>query len=277
MEKIKEALAKAKLKNVAIKKESKINSSQFEAAEKKSFSVELDLEKIVYTHTSIIKLNSAHLEKNRIVSHLKNDANSAVFDSLRTQILQKMEESKWQTVAVVSATPESGKTVVSINLAISIAEQQQNTAILVDFDLRRPKVSAYLGLHTEKSLNEYLLDKAELKDVLINPGIQRLVVLPTAKAVTKSAETLSSKKVTTLIQELKARYQSRIVIFDSPPVLHTDDAIVLFKHVDCILLVVADGMSTESEIEETLYHIPKEKLLGVIINKADVEPKSYYY
>ena len=277
MEKVKEALAKAKLKSNDVDKISKVKSRQPNVIEKKLPTSEIDLDTIIYTYTPIIKLDAAHLEKNRIISHLKNDANSAVFDSLRTQVLQKMEENNWQTIAVVSPTPESGKTVVSINLAISIAQQQQNTAILVDFDLRRPKVSAYLGLHVEKSMNDYLLDKAELKDILINPSIQRLVILPTARAVSKSAETLSSKKVTGLIQELKAKYDTRIVIFDSPPVLHTDDAIVLFKHVDCILLVIADGMSTESEIEETFYHIPKEKLLGVVINKAEVEAKSYYY
>jgi protein-tyrosine kinase len=60
-------------------------------------------------------------------------------------------------------------------------------------------------------------------------------------------------------------------------VLNADDAIVLFQHVDCILLVVAHGMSTESEIEETLYHLPKEKLLGVVLNKAEIEVKPYYY
>lgn len=277
MEKIKVALAKAKLKSSDVNKTSKTTDKQLNTAEKSYSSSADDIGNITYTQTSIIMLDSTHLEKNRIVAHLENDVNSAIFDSLRTQILQKMEENNWQTLAVVSPTPESGKTVVSINLAISIAQQQQKTVILVDFDLRRPKVSTYLGLHIEKSMNEYLIDKAELRDVMINPGIQRLVVVPTAKAVAKSAEMLSSKKVTSLIQELKGRYESRVVVFDSPPVLYTDDAIVLFKHVDCVLLVIAEGMSTEAEIEETFYHLPKEKLLGVVINKADTEPKSYYY
>jgi len=279
MEKIKDALAKAKVEHAETRLSSKVSSpSVVMQQEAKGFSnTENELGAINYLDTPVIKLDSAHLEKNRIVAQSKSDTNSYSFDSLRTQILQKMEENNWRTIAVVSPTPQSGKTLVSINLAISIAHQPQKTAILVDFDLRRPKVAAYLGIHTEKSMNDYLQDKAPLKDIMVNPGIDRLVIAPTMKPVSNSAETLSSKKVTNLIAELRDRYDSRIVIFDCPPVLNSDDAMVLLPQVDCILLVIGNGMSTQSEIEETLHHLPKENLLGVVFNKAEIESKTYYY
>lgn len=279
MEKIKDALAKARVENADTKANFKASPSDVVMQqETKGFpNTENELGRISYLNTPVIKLDSAHLEKNRIVAQSKSDMNSYSFDSLRTQILQKMEENNWRTIAVVSPTPQSGKTLVSINLAISIAHQPQKTAILVDFDLRRPKVASYLGIHTEKSMNDYLQDKAPLKDVMVNPGIDRLVIVPTMKPVLKSAETLSSKKVTDLITELRDRYDSRIVIFDCPPVLNSDDAMVLLPQVDCILLVIANGMSTQSEIEETLHHLPKENLLGVVLNKAEIESKTYYY
>ena len=274
MEKIKDALAKAKLENTTEKTVTKVAEQKPQA----NFSnTEIELGEINYLNTPIIKLNLAHLEKHRIVSHVKNDINSGVFDSLRTQILQKMEENNWRTLAVVSPTPESGKTLISINLAISIAHQPQKTVVLVDLDLRRPKIASYLGIHTEKSMSDYLGDKARLEEVMFNPGIPRLVVIPTMRPVSKSAETLSSKKVANLIQELRSRYDSRIVIFDSPPVLNSDDAMILLPQVDCILLVVGNGMSTQSEIEETLHHLPKNNLLGVVLNRAEVESKAYYY
>ena len=279
MEKIKDALAKARVENADTKANFKSSISDVvKHQETKGFpNTENELGRISYLNTPVIKLDSAHLEKNRIVAQSKSDMNSYSFDSLRTQILQKMEENNWRTIAVVSPTPQSGKTLVSINLAISIAHQPQKTAILVDFDLRRPKVASYLGIHTEKSMNDYLQDKAPLKDVMVNPGIDRLVIVPTMKPVLKSAETLSSKKVADLITELRDRYDSRIVIFDCPPVLNSDDAMVLLPQVDCILLVIANGMSTQSEIEETLHHLPKENLLGVVLNKAEIESKTYYY
>ena len=72
-------------------------------------------------------------------------------------------------------------------------------------------------------------------------------------------------------------YDSRIVIFDLPPVLNSDDAMVLLPQVDCVLLVVANGTSKQAEIEETMHHIPKEKLVGVLLNKAETESRAYYY
>ena len=274
MEKIKDALAKAKLQNTS----SQAAVKMIENNTVPTFTnTENELGKINYLSTPVIRLDAVHLEKNRIIAQVKNDINSGYFDSLRTQILQKMEENNWRTLAVVSPTPESGKTLISINLAISIAHQPQKTVILVDFDLRRPKVASYLGIHTENSMNEYLTGKVPIQDVMFNPGIPRMVVIPTMRSVSKSAEILSTKKVAHLIQDLRDRYDSRIVIFDSPPVLNSDDAMVLLPQVDCILLVVANGMSTESEIEETLHHLPKEKLLGVVLNKVEVEAKAYYY
>lgn len=278
MEKIKEALAKAKqyakhkvpeIKHDAVAR-SQIIKSNFTDTEN-------ELGNIAYQNTTVVKLDSRHLEKNRIVAHIKNNAITGVFDSLRTQVLQKMEENNWRTLAIVSPTPGSGKTLTAINLAISIAQQPHKTAVLVDFDLRRPRIANYLGIHTEKSLNDFLGGKAEIHEVMVNPSIPRLVILPTQKPVSRSAETLSSGVVANLIKELKERYKSRVVIFDLPPMLNSDDAMVILPQIDCILMVVASGMSTETEIEETLHHLPKENMLGVMLNRADIQEKSYYY
>lgn len=280
MEKIKIAIAKAKLENTQAKmlSNSVLESIGDEEKTRKDIpQTENDMDKIRYHNTTTVKLDQACLERHRIVSHAKNNIHSNIFDSLRTQVLLKMEENNWRTLAVVSPTPASGKTFVAINLAISIAHQPQKTAILVDLDLRRPKVASYFGIQAEKSMNDYLQGNAPLQDVMISPSIPRLVVVPTMRPVAKSAEVLSSNKVVNLIQELRDRYDSRIVIFDAPPVLNTDDAMVLLPQVDCFLLVIANGMSTKSEVEETMYHLPQEKLLGVVYNKADVEARDYYY
>ncbi len=84
-------------------------------------------------------------------------------------------------------------------------------------------------------------------------------------------------KTKDLIQELKHRYESRIIILDLPPLLSTDDAMVVMPQVDCVLMVVANGVSTPEEIEKAFNLLPKEKLVGVVYNKADEEAKAYYY
>ena len=199
------------------------------------------------------------------------------FDLLRTLVLQKMEENGWRTLAITSPSQATGKTVTAINLAMSIAQQTNKSAMLVDFDMRRPKIGAYLGLPMEKSLNDLLDGTAKLADVLVNPGMPRLVILPTRNPIRNSAETLSSKKITDLVKELRERYSSRIVIFDLPPLLVTDDVIALLPQVDCVLMVVANGMSTKREIEDCLRLLPANTLIGTVLNKAEIEPRDYYY
>lgn len=279
MERIKQAIEK--VKNQHLSEASQLPQShqdpQGETSPPRSAQAKNVLEDVSYKQTRVVKLRAEHLEKNRIVAFNKNDPKGMAFDLLRTHVLQKMEENGWRTLAITSPTPEAGKTVVAINLAMSIAQQTNKTAMLVDFDLRRPKIGAYLGIPMEKSLNDLLDGTAELADVLVNPDMPRLVVLPTRSPVKKSSETLSSKKITDLIKELRERYESRIVIFDLPPMLVTDDAIALLPQIDCILMVVANGMSTKRELEDSLRHLPSANLIGTILNKAEIDPVGYYY
>lgn len=243
----------------------------------RSHDTDPELAEIAYTTTQVVKVDMDHLEKNRVVAFDKNDQRSISFDLLRTHVLQKMEENGWRTLAITSPTPESGKSVVSINLAMSIAQHKNKTAMLVDFDLRRPKIATYLGIATEKSMNDLLEGTAEVPDVLVNPDIPRLVVLPTNRAVRNSSESLSARTTEDLIADLRGRYESRIVIFDLPPVLVADDAMVLLPYIDAVLMVVANGMSTKREIEDSLRQIPADKLIGTILNKAESDPTPYYY
>lgn len=232
---------------------------------------------IRYVTTEIVPLDHVHLERHRVVAYNKNNPNGWMFDILRTQVLQRMAEKGWRTIAITSPSPEAGKTVVSINLAMSIAHQTQRTAMLVDFDLRRPKVKHYLGLNRDKSLNDVLAGEAELSEAMVNPEIPRLVVLPTNRPVAKSSEVLSSRKVSNMITELRERYKERIVIFDLPPVLAADDAIAVLPQIDCVLMVVGNGMSSKREIEDSMRHLQGCNILGVVMNKAELPAKAAYY
>lgn len=236
-----------------------------------------EFSRINYVQTDVVELDHDHLERHRILAYNKNNPSSWMFDILRTQVLQKMDENGWRTLAITSPSPEAGKTVVSINLAMSIAHQTQRTAMLVDFDLRRPKVKNYLGLKREKSLNDVLAGEADISEAMVNPNIPHLVILPTNKPVQKSSEVLSSKRVENIITDLRERYQERIVVFDLPPVLAADDAIAVLPKIDCVLMVVGNGMSSQREIEDSLRHLPEANLLGVVLNKAEMPTRNYYY
>ena len=230
-----------------------------------------------YAQTGVVSLDPAHLERHRVVSHQKTHPASWAFDVLRTQVLQKMDENGWRTLAITSPGVESGKTTVAINLAMSIAQQTQRTALLVDFDLRRPSVAKSLGINRSLSLNDVLDGRVEVGEALVNPGIQRFVVLPTNRPVTRASEVLSSAKVGNLINELRERYSDRVVIFDLPPVLAADDVMTVLPRIDCVLMVVGSGSSTQSEIEEAMNRLSRANLLGVILNKDSSVVQNAYY
>jgi len=279
MERIKQAIDKAKSQNTSLSNRITHSDTDRQDATPSPRESQTDevLESFNYKHTRVVRLRLDHLENNRIVSFNRNDPKSICFDLLRTQVLQRMGENGWHTLAITSPTQEAGKTVVAINLAMSIAHQTNKTAILVDFDLRHPKIGAYLGIPMDKSLNDLLDGTVEIPDILVNPDMPRLVVLPTKSSVKRSSETLSSKIISDLIKEMRERYESRLVIIDLPPLLLTDDAIALLPQIDCVLMVVANGMSTKREIEDSIHLLKGSNLIGTVLNKADIEQKAYYY
>ena len=233
---------------------------------------------VAYEQTRVVTLNQDLLAKNRIVAFNKNNHLSLGFDILRTQVIDKMLKNGWRTMAITSPIPDCGKTMVSINLAMSIAHHTDRTAMLVDFDLRRPTVSKYLGLSSGPTLNDVLSGEATVSESLVNPELDRFVVLPTAMPVKHSSEVLSSRKVSNLITEFRERYAERIVIFDLPPLLGTDDAMIMLSQVDCVLVVVGNGMVSKTDLEESMRYVDQDKLLGTILNKAKISQsqRGYY-
>ena len=227
---------------------------------------------------NLLPLDTAHLERNRIVTLDLANPYRREFDLLRTQVLHKMQEHGWRTIAVTSPSMQSGKTVVAVNLALSIAHHPSKAALLVDFDLRRPQVAAYLGLPRGDSLNDVLEGDAKLRDVIVHAGIPKFLVLPTHTKVAGASEMLASDKVAKIISGLRDQYPDRIMVLDLPPITAVDDVIAVLPRVDCVLLVVGSGNSTKREIEESQRHLSRFNLLGVVVNKAtDDMPRDEYY
>ena len=226
----------------------------------------------------VIPLDLAHLERHRVVTLDQANPYRREFDLLRTQVLQKMEEHGWRTVAVTSPSTQSGKTVVAINLALSIAHHPARTALLADFDLRRPQVAACLGLPQRPSLSEVLTGEAAVHEAVVHVGVPGFLVLPTHRPVAGAAEIMASDKVAKIIRQLRDNDPERIIVFDLPPVTAVDDVIAVLPRVDCVLLVVGSGSSTRRELEESQRHLARSNLLGVVVNKAtdNINRGEYY-
>jgi capsular exopolysaccharide synthesis family protein len=235
------------------------------------------LDSIHYIKTKTAILDPDVLRNNRVIMGLYNDPRSDIFRVLRTNVLMQLRENNWNSFAITSATLGAGKTFISVNLAIAIAMEGNQSVLLVDADLRRPSVSQYLGFQWELGLFDYLKGDVSLEETLINPGIERLVILPGRNANNNSSELISSRKMVNLIQEIKTRYESRIIIFDIPPLFAADNALLFMPLVDAALLVVEDGKNTSDELQHSMHILEQTNLLGLVVNKSRQPVPTYQY
>ena len=142
------------------------------------------------------------------------------------------------------------------------------TVLLVDANLNNPMVNEMLDIDAEQGLSDFLLDDKPVSELLINPSIERLVVLPAGKPMLNSTEMLRSPKMVKLVEELKNRYPSRIIIFDMPPVLAQADTLSFSPYVDSVLLVIDEGHTKKDDLKQAAALLKKVNMLGSVLNKA---------
>lgn len=238
--------------------------------------VEHPFEQIEYTKSRHIDTPQSVLTENRLIAGNRSDPRATVFRMLRTQLLQIMREHGWTTLAVTGPTKGVGKSVVAANLAISISREVNQTVLLVDADLRNPTIHKYFDFVPDAGLLDYLQGDAKLPELFVNPVYKRLVLLPGRGNTSESSELLASPRMTNLVKELKSRYESRIIIFDLPPLLDIDDALVFLPNVESTLLVVENGANTQSEVQKAMRLLESTNLVGSVLNKSDEEIRDYH-
>ncbi|MRR36712.1 polysaccharide biosynthesis tyrosine autokinase [bacterium] len=220
-----------------------------------------------YTSTTVVSCDSEMLRRNKVIAVCTQDSADRM-KILRTQILNQMSEEGKNTLLVTSANPGEGKTLTAINLAISCSHQLNKTVMLVDGDIKKPSVHAYLGLENGPGLADCLTQKAEVSDVLINPGMDRIVILRGGSPHTNSAELLGSPRMGALLKEIKERYPDRFIIFDSAPVLSSADPLVFANLVDGILLVVEAEKTKREDIQKVFEMMQNKPIIGTVFNKV---------
>ncbi|MBI3899648.1 MAG: CpsD/CapB family tyrosine-protein kinase [Gammaproteobacteria bacterium] len=225
---------------------------------------------ISYTQTRNVSLYPGWLRQNRIIASSGADEFAQSYKVLRTQVAQRMRQHGWRTLAVTSPGPGEGKTLTAINLSISLALEANQTVLLVDADLRRPSVHAYLGFEANVGLRDYLQKGTPVEEILVHPEIRRLVILPGGAPLENSSEMLSSPMMLRLVQEVKRRYPSRLVVFDLPPVLTTDDVLAFAPYLDAALLVIEEGKTLRDDVARAaeLLHTANHNLIGTVLNRS---------
>ena len=225
------------------------------------------------------ELERAHLQSKRIVAYDHMEPQSAAFDMLRTQVLQSMDAKEWRFLGITSPTPGCGKTVIAVNLALSIARLTDRTVLLMDLDLRKPQVASDLGLKPQYGTISILESRSTLSESIIQTRIDnyRMMVLPTESRISSSSDWMASSAMSGMLQEIKGLCQWGIVIVDLPPLLASDDVLSVLPQLDCVLLVTAVGTTKTAEINESINHLQSTELVRVVLNKAPPSKSAYYY
>ena len=279
MSKLKKALEKAKeARGVgderihASKQKLRLSANKKTVSDTKQCRPEIE---VCYSETKIQKIDDNILKKGKVISLFHDLEKIDEIKTLRTQVLNHLNEVGGNSLLITSSNPCEGKTFTAINLGVSIAQELDRTVLLVDADMRKHNGNHkdfaldFFGTDMREGLSNYLLGQAEITDILVNPGINRLVLLPAGRPLSNSAELLGSPRMVMLVNDIKSRYaDDRIIIFDSSSVLNAADPLVLSRYVDGILFVVEHEKTTTGQLTKSMELLKDKPLIGTVVNKS---------
>lgn len=221
--------------------------------------------------------------KNRIITIEESKSPEAEnYKTLRTNLQFSSPDSKLQIIMLTSAVPGEGKSTVSANLAIVMAQEGKKT-LLVDCDLRKPVIHKLFGLSNQEGLTNTLIDEICIDKAIQQSKLENLHILTSGTKSPNPSELLSSDKMNNFITSLKQYYD--YIILDTPPVVVVTDAQLISRMADGCILVVASGESEKDEAIKAKGLLLKvdAKIIGVVLNKVGKTLKNrkayynYYY
>ena len=224
-----------------------------------------------------ITISAARVEPHLVAITQPRSAYNEQFRSLRTRVLQAGEHQQMHSFVVTSAGIGEGKTLTALNLAWLLAQTEGVRALVIDSDLRRPCTSGYLGLDLDRGLSEVLGGELSFEEAVVRLDPAGLYLLPGGQARDDVAELLSGPTYAGVLREARRAFD--FVIIDAPPLGIFTDANVLIDRADGALLVVRAGKTRYAMLDSLLEQLPRQRLLGVVLNRADevLDQGSYYY
>lgn len=204
----------------------------------------------------------------KLVGFRENDIKARSFKLLRTALSRQMSEKGHKLVGITSPSPGAGKSFIASNLAASMSNLPNHRVILADLDLQRASIADLFGVADRPGLVDYLAGSTEnLAEVARLIGKTKLTVLPTFLNSVNSAELLAGDRFAEFVNILRKSHDSTLVICDMPPLFVSDDAMLVAQHLDGIILVVEQGVTTRKQVEASLQMLYPCKIFGTIFNR----------
>ena len=216
------------------------------------------------------------LDYNLVVFHSPRSIEAELFKVLRTNLLFPANGKPPKSILVTSAIPGDGKSLVSSNLAISIAQGIEEHVLLIDADIRKPSIDRYFDLGAVEGLSEYLSAGHDVSNKFVKTPIEKLTLLPAGCPPENPTELLTTQKMKTLIKEVTQRYEDRYIIIDSAPPSVAPETSAIANYVDGIILVIKSGKTPRAAISEVIEQLGKDKIQGLVLNHSSQVIKKYY-
>jgi capsular exopolysaccharide synthesis family protein len=218
---------------------------------------------------------AAELNKRRIALLQPESYVAEQFRALRGRIDAIASQRSLMTISITSAFPGEGKTTCAINLAIVTSMSLGRRVLLIDCDLRRPKIHPALGLKPETGLAEVLSGASSLEDAIVSTEGVKMDVLPVCGKPANPSELLGSPEMRRLIEEASSRYDR--IILDTPAALGLPDAKAVSDLCDGIVMVVRADATPRSDVEAVLEILDRHRILGLLINGVEADQGRYGY
>ena len=201
---------------------------------------------------------------------------SEAYRTLRTNVQFTSVDSETKKIMITSSGPREGKSHTVANLAVSMA-QAGKSVLVVDADMRNPTQHKLFGLDNGQGLSVALVQDQDYQQYIRETAVPGVMVLTGGPIPPNPAELVGSKRMKRLIQEFSEQYD--IVLIDTPPIVAVTDAAILAQEVDGVILVLASGEVNKEYAQRAKELLDKvgAKILGAVLNKADMKTSEYYY
>lgn len=205
--------------------------------------------------------------RNRLVAYASGE-NAIPFDMLRTKILQQAKKNNWRRIALVSPRSGCGKTTTAANLGFSFSRMTELRTVVLDFDLRRMGLAKVLGQKVQHGMRAVLQQQVKFKDVgLCHDG--NVAFGLNSQTGTNPSEILQSKQAGDVLDEIEETYRPDIMLFDTPPLMSSDDSHGFLRSVDCALLLVVAEQTPMDQIDVAERQLSElTNVMGIVLNRC---------
>ncbi len=199
------------------------------------------------------------------------------FRTLRSRLYHTREKMPLKKILVTSALPKEGKSFTSANLAQVLVKQHGRRILLIDADLRGPRLHAMLGTTASPGLSDYLQGANDEFSIMQHGPMENLFFIPSGQQISDPSELVANGRLKFLLQRVEALFDW--IIIDSPPAVPVSDASVLAKSCDGVLMVVRSNATPVDMARRARLEFPDQALLGVVLNGMDSDAtySRYYY